>query len=211
VGSFLQLNKDNIARLGILRGRARFSAMLVATVLASENGDVGDALLRLVEGMTVASASLPMAFPEKSSLVPLIKAIANDKKDITIKARAMDLILGRKAKGDIAEGDKTIRVRLHDVFCGMVVNSLLTGAPSAVHDASVLALIERGLCCLERQGDSHVLLAVLAEPLVVKAAANGLDLSATVTKTMSLVRAFPSATGSLWESFLAGSCGEAEV
>jgi hypothetical protein len=43
-----------------------------------------------------------------------------------------------------------------------------------------------------------------AEPLVVKSAANGgLDLHETVIKTISLVSGFPSATGSLWESFLA--------
>jgi hypothetical protein len=57
VGSFLELNADNIAQLGILRGRARFSAMLVATALASEDGDVSKALHTLIEGMTVSAAS----------------------------------------------------------------------------------------------------------------------------------------------------------
>ena len=88
-------------------------------------------------------------------------------------------------------------------FVHMVSEFADTGKASVGSDPIVMQLVERGVCFLDYEVQTHNQVAVLKEPLVLAAALNVFDLSESLQDTMKLLSNFPSAMGFIWEPVLA--------
>jgi hypothetical protein len=220
VGMFLKLSEADNARFRHLRGRARFAATLVMLALQDPDGNVLDAQRRLEDGMTRDPAKLEGFLPAKSTLVALVKQIEKGEKSRvmpesfsfapsfggadTAAAAAAAVSVSHAASTSVSAtlGGKGEWVELREQFRKMVVAALVTGQPHVWNDTAALKLIELGVCFLELS-DSSARVATLAEPLVLEAAVNVIDVVDVAQGGMAQVSQYPSALGFTWELVLA--------